>query len=64
LTAIQASYARADFEGSGNQGKYTALNWNFTPGTGEWKWLPGYDYPVLQWQTTPPDYEFTETLPE
>jgi hypothetical protein len=48
------SYARADFEGSGNQGKYTALGWDFSPGTGDWKWLPGYDYPVLRWQTRPP----------
>jgi hypothetical protein len=30
------------------------LDWNFTPGTGDWKWLSGYDYPVLQWQTSPP----------
>jgi hypothetical protein len=30
------------------------LDWNFTAGTGDWKWLSGYDYPVLQWQTSPP----------
>jgi hypothetical protein len=32
---------------------YTA--WSFTPtANASWKWLTGYDYPVLSWQTTPP----------
>jgi hypothetical protein len=45
------TYYRVDFMGQGNQGKYTALGWNFT---NDWKWLSGYSYPALSWQTTPP----------
>jgi hypothetical protein len=57
------TYARANFAGQANEDKYTTvtttdvtdpLDWDFTPETGDWKWLPGYDYPVLQWQTAPP----------
>jgi hypothetical protein len=35
-----------------SQAVYTG--WNFTGGTGVWKFLPGYDYPVLAWQDEPP----------
>jgi hypothetical protein len=50
------TYARADFINGGgfDWADATTVNWNFTPGTGDWKWLSGYDYPVLQWQTSPP----------
>jgi hypothetical protein len=30
------------------------LDWDFAAGTGDWKFIGGYDYPVLSWQTTPP----------
>jgi hypothetical protein len=32
------------------------LDWDFTSGTGDWKFLTstGYPYPVLSWQTSPP----------
>jgi hypothetical protein len=30
-----------------------SLNWDFSP-TGDWKFISGYDYPVLPWQTSPP----------
>jgi hypothetical protein len=35
----------------------TSPAWNFTAGTGDWKFLPAgsnYDYPVLAWQTAKP----------
>jgi hypothetical protein len=41
----------ADFT---SQALYTTAGWNFTTGTGDWKFISGYDYPVLSWQTTPP----------
>jgi hypothetical protein len=34
---------------------YTTAGWNFTTGTGDWKFISGYDFPVLSWQTFPPD---------
>ncbi|MDR2499969.1 MAG: hypothetical protein LBD37_02665 [Treponema sp.] len=39
------------------QGTYAAANWDFAPGTGDWKFITGagYDFPVLDWQTAPPD---------
>lgn len=30
---------------------YTAKGWDFTPGTGVWKWPAADGYPILQWQT-------------
>jgi hypothetical protein len=47
----------ANLQGSGNQSKYeTDLGWVFenTPGY-HWKWVNGYDYPVLAWQDGAPD---------
>jgi hypothetical protein len=41
----------ADFK---SQALYTSAGWNFTAGTADWKFLSGYDYPVLSWQTEPP----------
>jgi hypothetical protein len=32
----------------------TYSNWNFSGG-GDWKFIPGYDFPVLSWQNSPPD---------
>jgi hypothetical protein len=47
------SYAISAFQGAGNQSKYVALSWTFvSPG---WKWITGYSYPVLNWQTEAPD---------
>jgi hypothetical protein len=46
------TYALSDFQGSGNQSKYVNdLGWTFGA-MGWWDWLPGYDYPVLFWQTS------------
>jgi hypothetical protein len=45
----------ASFQGSSSQATYTGAGWNFTAGTGVWKWIGGYDYPVLSWQTAAPD---------
>jgi hypothetical protein len=45
--------ASGSFQGSANQGTYTSAGWTFD--AGNWKYLPGYDYPVLSWQTAPPD---------
>jgi hypothetical protein len=49
------TYLLADFKGPtvGTVYGTGALNWNFNPG-GHWKFLPGYDYPVLAWQASPP----------
>jgi hypothetical protein len=30
---------------------YTAVGWTFGTNPDNWKWLEGYDYPVLAWQT-------------
>jgi hypothetical protein len=32
---------------------YTTAGWNVT---GDWKFISGYDYPVLSWQNGPPDH--------
>jgi hypothetical protein len=45
----------AGFAGSTNQSTYTGAGWDFTAGTGDWKFISGYDFPVLSWQTLPPD---------
>jgi hypothetical protein len=55
------SYLRDDFkrDSSFQSDIYTLLTWDFTSGTGDWKWLPAgssYEYPVLSWQETTPDY--------
>jgi hypothetical protein len=35
---------------------YSAAGWGFDTGNGgDWKWINGYDYPVLSWQTAAPD---------
>jgi hypothetical protein len=48
----------ADFE---SQAAYTTALWNFTDGTGDWKFLgSGYDYPVLFWQTAEPGTDLEE----
>jgi hypothetical protein len=51
-----SAYALADFEGpaAGTVYGLSALNWDFTPGTGGWKFISGYGYPVLFWQTEAP----------
>jgi hypothetical protein len=36
------------------QALYTGAFWDFTAGTGDWKFIDGYDFPVLAWQTSPP----------
>jgi hypothetical protein len=36
---------------------YTGAGWNFADGTGDWKFITGYDYPVLSWQTAAPGGE-------
>ncbi|MHC6202700.1 hypothetical protein ACYULU_05845 [Breznakiellaceae bacterium SP9] len=46
----------ATLQGSANQPKYTALSWNFA---GDWKYLPGYNYPVLYRQTVAPNAELS-----
>jgi hypothetical protein len=46
-----------------SQTLYAAAGWDFTAGTGDWKFLPGCDYPVLSWQTTAPQSGF-EDAPE
>jgi hypothetical protein len=55
------SYLRDDFKRDSpfRDDLYTPLDWNFTSGTGGWKWLSAgssYEYPVLSWQETTPDY--------
>jgi hypothetical protein len=40
-----------DFKSSGI---YTTAGWDFGTG-GDWKFISGYDLPVLSWQTSPPD---------
>ncbi|AEF86294.1 GLUG domain protein [Treponema primitia ZAS-2] len=43
--------SRSDFTGAANESAYTALlNWGIGFGL-DWKWIPGYDYPALSWQT-------------
>jgi hypothetical protein len=52
---LGTSSPRMDFQDR-SSGVYGAgkLNWTFdTPGSG-WDWINGYDYPVLYWQTEPP----------
>ncbi|MDR1250225.1 MAG: hypothetical protein LBK63_13105 [Treponema sp.] len=48
----------ADFKGSTNQSTYTGAGWDFTAETGDWKFISGYDFPVLSWQTLPPDLSY------
>jgi hypothetical protein len=50
------TYSGVDFVNGGifDWTDFTTVDWNFTTGTGDWKWLSGYDYPVLRWQTRPP----------
>jgi hypothetical protein len=45
------------FKGSANQGTYAG--WTFD--AGNWKYLSGYDFPVLSWQTAPPDTSVLES---
>ncbi|MDR0720740.1 MAG: hypothetical protein LBF78_13980 [Treponema sp.] len=51
------TYIRSNFEGPPAGTVYSTgnLNWDFAS---DWKWLSGYSYPVLSWQTTPPDLSF------
>jgi hypothetical protein len=54
---VDSTYTIGSFQNLGPMGDFSwefTLGWNFTAGTGDWKWLSGYDYPVLQWQTTAP----------
>jgi hypothetical protein len=44
----------ADFK---SQALYTGALWNFAAGTGDWKFITGYDYPVLSWQIAAPGGE-------
>jgi hypothetical protein len=44
------SFPPSDFQ---NESTYTGLGWAFGV-PGGWKWISGYDYPVLSWQTTAP----------
>jgi hypothetical protein len=52
------TYAFADFRGQGmglTPGPvYGSLGWNFTVEPVDWKFIPGYDFPVLYWQNSPP----------
>jgi hypothetical protein len=41
----------ADFIGQANQSNYSG--WTFPP-NGDWRWISGYDYPVLVWQASAP----------
>jgi hypothetical protein len=41
----------ADFQ---SPALYGGAGWNFTTGTGDWKFISGYNYPVLSWQDEPP----------
>jgi hypothetical protein len=51
------TYGISAFQGAGNQLKYeTALSWVFDASSG-WKWVTGYSYPVLEWQTEAPDVD-------
>jgi hypothetical protein len=34
-------------------------SWNFASG-GDWKFISGYEFPVLSWQTSPPDLSFVQ----
>jgi hypothetical protein len=44
-----------DFEGAGKQSTYETVWGTGTFGVpGGWKWISGYDYPVLSWQTAAP----------
>jgi hypothetical protein len=36
------------------QALYETAGWDFTAGTGAWKFVGGHDYPVLSWQTALP----------
>jgi hypothetical protein len=55
-----ATYAISAFQGSANQSKYPG--WDFTTGTGDWKFISGYDYPVLNWQTEAPPVTILDNL--
>jgi hypothetical protein len=50
------STPRADFTGppAGTVYGLGALDWDFSDGTGDWKWIGSYGYPVLSWQEVPP----------
>jgi hypothetical protein len=42
---------------------YETAGWDFTAGSGDWKFLPagsGYDYPVLSWQDAKPGFALEE----
>jgi hypothetical protein len=45
-----------DFQERTSPNIYTNAGWTFTAETGYWKFISGYDYPVLSWQdeTEPP----------
>ncbi|MDR1175454.1 MAG: hypothetical protein LBK83_08310 [Treponema sp.] len=42
---------------------YTTAAWNFAAGTGDWKFISGYDYPVLRWQNSAPTLPPTPPTP-
>jgi hypothetical protein len=46
-----ATYGRADFINGGSFDWTALLSLDFV---NDWKWLSGYPYPALAWQTTPP----------
>jgi hypothetical protein len=48
-----SSHPLADFKAPGTVYGTGALNWDFSA-DGHWKWIDGYDYPVLAWQASPP----------
>jgi hypothetical protein len=49
----------ADFQ---SPALYAGAGWNFTAGTGDWKFINGYDYPVLSWQDAAPEQEAPPSL--
>jgi hypothetical protein len=38
--------------------------WDFVAETGDWKFISGCDFPVLSWQTSPPDLITPPPLPQ
>jgi len=51
IGGIPAFSSSASFKGAANQTTYTTAGWTFGTDPDNWKWLDGYDYPVLAWQT-------------
>jgi hypothetical protein len=56
LDGDTTTYDYTDFQGPAPGAAYGSgfLDWDFT-GTGGWTFIPGYYYPVLPWQTAPPE---------